>query len=255
MKSAHDITGNDTASSALSNNIMFQSTLNSELVFLKPVLRKYENVVVDYVVEGGVTLRAVGDVRFKKFIVSLTNRYELPSIRMILRRIVELYRILEPLLAAFLCNLDVAISLTSDGWSNRNLKGFYVVTAHWVYISSLTNKSIILMILDVKCETSVSKRVGAAMFEYLKHLGRDVVMRLLNVVNDNGSNATTAIARLFQLVNTFIGYEQMHKVNHIRCANHSIQLAVLKVLTFIKERTEQLRDALIRIRRSKVMQH
>jgi hypothetical protein len=37
---------------------------------------------------------------------------------------------LEPLLAAFLCSLDIAISLTLDGWSNCNLKGFYVVTAH-----------------------------------------------------------------------------------------------------------------------------
>jgi len=36
----------------------------------------------------------------------------------------------------------------------------------------------------------------------------------------------------------------MRKVNHVRCANHSIQLVVLKVLTFIKEPTEQLRDAL-----------
>jgi len=63
-------------------------------------------------------------------------------------------------------------------------------------------------------------------------------MRLLNVVSDNGSDAMVVVARLFQLVNTFIGYEQMHKVNHVQCADHSIQLDVLKVLTFIKEPTE-----------------
>lgn len=91
------------------------------------------------------------------------------------------------------------------------------------------------------------------MFEYLKHMGRDVVTCLLNVVNDNGSDTTAAITRLFQLINTFIGYEQMRKVNHIRCTDHSVQLVVLKVLTFIKEPTEQLRDALIKIRHSKVM--
>jgi hypothetical protein len=53
------------------------------------------------------------------------------------------------------------------------------------------------MILDVKCGTGVSKRVGAALFEYLKRLGQDVVMRLLNVVSDNGSNAMTIVAQLF----------------------------------------------------------
>ncbi len=109
---------------------MFQSTFNSKPVFLEPVLRKYKNAVVDYVVEGGVTLRAASGVRFKKFVVSLTNRYEPSSTRTILRRIVELQNILEPLLVAFLCSLDVAISLTLDSWSNRNLKGFYVVTVH-----------------------------------------------------------------------------------------------------------------------------
>ncbi|CAK9275278.1 unnamed protein product [Sphagnum jensenii] len=171
MKSVHDITSNDTTSSAPFGNIMFQSTLNSKPMFPELVLLKYENVVVDYVVEGGVTLRAAGGVRFKKFVVSLTNGYEPPLTRTILRRIIKLYRILEPLLAAFLCSLDVAISLTLDNWSNCNLKGFYVVTAHWVDGASLTNKSILLTTLDVKCGTGVSKRVGAALFKYLKCLG------------------------------------------------------------------------------------
>ncbi|CAM6063709.1 unnamed protein product [Sphagnum tenellum] len=209
MKSAHDITGNDTTSFALSSNVMFQSMLSSKPVFPEFVLRKYQNVVVDYVVEGGVTLRVVGDVRFK--------------------------------------NLDVAISLTLDDWSNHNLKGFYVIIAHWVDVVSLTDKGIFMAILDVKCETSVSKRVGAALFEYLKRLGRDVMTRLLNVVSDNGLDVTTIVARLFQLVNTFIGYEHMREVNHVRCADHSVQLVVLNVLTFIKEPTEQLWDALITI--------
>jgi hypothetical protein len=30
----------------------------------------------------------------------------------------------------------------------------------------------------------------------------------------------------------------MRKVNHIQCVDHSVQLVVLKVLTFIKEPTE-----------------
>jgi len=115
MKSAHGITGSDTASSAPSGKVMFQLTLSSKPVFLELILRKYENAVVDYVVKGGVTLRAAGGVCFKKFVVLLMNGYEPPLIRMILWRIAKLYRILEPLLAAFLCSLNIAISLTLDG--------------------------------------------------------------------------------------------------------------------------------------------
>jgi hypothetical protein len=99
-------------------------------MFPEPVLRKYENVIMDYVVEGGVTLRAAGGVLFTKFVLLLMNGYEPSSTRTILQWIVELYRILEPLLAAFLCSLNVTISLTLNDWSNCNLKGFYVDTAH-----------------------------------------------------------------------------------------------------------------------------
>jgi len=61
----------------------------------------------------------------------------------------------------------------------------------------MTNKNIFLTILDLKCRTGISKRVGAALFEYLKCLGRDVVTRLLNVVSGNGLDATTSVARFF----------------------------------------------------------
>ncbi|CAK9231723.1 unnamed protein product [Sphagnum troendelagicum] len=143
--------------------------------------------------------------------------------------------------------LDVAFSLTLDGWSNRNLKGFYNVTVHWVDVTSLTNKSILLKILDVKCGTSVNKHVGTTLFEYLKCLGWDVVMRLLNVRRE-------CCYRTALLAGQYLHRLQAYAQGQPRLGtDHSIQLIVLKVLTFIKEPTEQLRDALIRICRSKVM--
>jgi hypothetical protein len=205
------------------------------------------------VVGGGISLRAAGGLRFKQLVVSLTNGYEPPSTRTILRRIVELFRIAEPLVSSFLRQLDVAISLTLDGWSNRNLKGFYVVTVHWVDVSSMTMKSLLLTIIDVACGTGVSRRVGTAMFERLKGMGRDMLTLLLNVVSDNGGNATAAIKQLFQLVNGAIGYEQMLPSNHVRCSDHSVQLDVVKVLMLIQQTNAQLRQALVSIRRSKVM--
>lgn len=198
MKIAHGIFGSDTASSAPSVKVMVQSKLSSKPVFPEPILRKYENAVVDYIVEGGVTLNVAGSARFKKFVVSLPNGFELSSTRTIMRRIVELYRILEILMVTFMCNLHVTSSLAFDGWSNRHLMGFDIVTAHWVDIASLTTKSILLTILDIKCGTSVGKRIGTALFEYLKRLGRDVVTRLLHVISNNGLDATVVVAQLFQ---------------------------------------------------------
>jgi hypothetical protein len=47
MKSVHDITGSDTASSAPLNKVMFQLTLRNKPVYSELVLRKYENAIVD----------------------------------------------------------------------------------------------------------------------------------------------------------------------------------------------------------------
>ncbi|OAE23762.1 hypothetical protein AXG93_4776s1470 [Marchantia polymorpha subsp. ruderalis] len=113
----HGITDNDNDSFTSSGKLSVQATLSCVCKprFSTLVLEGFENAVVDYVVQGGVTLRAAGSERFKQFVVALTHGYEPPSTRIILRRIVELHRVLEPALAAFLCNVTVAISLTLDG--------------------------------------------------------------------------------------------------------------------------------------------
>jgi hypothetical protein len=83
------------------------------------------------------------------------------------------------------------------------------VTVHWVDVSSMAMKSLLLTIIDVTSGTCVGSRVETALFEHLKGMSRDVLTRLLNVVSDNGGDATAAVKQLFQLVNGAVGYEQM----------------------------------------------
>jgi hypothetical protein len=194
------------------------------------VTRKYENVVVDFVIGGDISLRAPGGKRFKELLQSLTNGYSPPSTRTILRRIVELYLIARPLLAAFFSSLNVVISLTLDGWSNRNLKGFYVVTTHWIDTVTAKSKSLLLTIIDVASGRGVGVHVAKALFEHLKGMGLNMLPKLLNVMSNNGSDATVAVKHMFQLINATVRYEQMRPCNHVRCADHSVQLVVLKVL-------------------------
>jgi hypothetical protein len=217
------------------------------------VIRKYENAVVDFVIGGDISLRAAGGKRFKELLQSLMNGYSPSLTRTILRGIVELYLIARPLLAALFSSLNVAISLTLDGWSNRNLKGFYVVIAHWIDTITAKSKSLLLTIIDVVSGRGVGVRVAKVLFEHLKGMGLNVLPKLLNVVSDNGSDVIVAVKHMFQLINATVGYEQMRPCNHVRCADHSVQLAVLKVLVRIKDINAQLRHALVCIRRSKTM--
>ena len=117
---------------------------------------------------GDISLHAAGEERFKQLVVSLTNGYAPPSTWTILRRTVELFSIAHPMLTQFFCNLDVCVSLTMDGWSNRNLMGFYVVTAQWVDALSGQMKSTLLTILDVSSGTGVGNWVGSA-FLYIPY--------------------------------------------------------------------------------------
>ena len=219
------------------------------------VLNKYENAVVDFVIGGDISLRAAGEPRFNKLVETLTNGcYHPPSTRTMLRRTVELFNIAQPLLATFLCSLDSCVSLTMDGWSNRNLKGFYVVTAHWNDTSSGAMKNILLTILDVSSGTGVGNRVGSALFAYLTDkIGISFLSRLLHVVTDNGSDACAAVVRLFHLVNSHVGYRVLLPSNHIRCADHSVQRGVISILSKVKGINEKLRGSLVSIRRSKVL--
>jgi hypothetical protein len=96
-------------------------------------------------------------------------------------------------------------------------------------------KSLLLTIIDVACGTGVGRRVGRALFEHLKGMGRDVLTRLLSLVRDNGGDAAAAVKQPFQLVNGAVNYEQMLPSNHVRCSDHSVQLGVVKVLTLIQQ--------------------
>ncbi len=214
----------------------------------------YENAVVDYVVSRDISLRAAGEEQFRRLVYAQTNGYSPPSTRTILRQTVELFSLTQPLLAKYLGKLDVSVSITMDGWSNRNLKGFYVVTAHWVDTRSGCYKSLLLTILDISCGTGVGNRVGSALFSYfLEMVGAAFLTMLLHVVTDNGSDACAAVNQLFQLLYSHFGTKQMLPSNHVRCADHSVQRGVLFILAQVKEINEKLRALLVSIRRSKVL--
>jgi hypothetical protein len=200
------------------------------------VVHKCENAVVNYIIGGDISLHAASEQQFYKLVNTLTNGCNKPpSTRTILRRTVELFKVAQPLLEKFLCSLDTCFSLTMHGWPNCNLKGFYVVTAHWIDTTSGTMKSLLLTILDVSSGTGVGNQVGSALFAYLTDkVGIAFLSRLLHAVADNVSDACAAVTCLFQLVNSHLVSKVLLPSNHIRCANHSVQRGVISILSQVK---------------------
>jgi hypothetical protein len=97
-----------------------------------------------------------------------------------------------------------------------------MVTAYWIDTSSGESRSVLLTILDVFCGSGIGKRVCEALSTHLNNMWPPFMAKLLNFVSDNGSDAISAVATLFCLVNTFVGYKQMLSSNHVRCADHSV---------------------------------
>jgi hypothetical protein len=216
-----------------------QQSLIKKVTLPAHLVHMYENAVVDYVVSGDISLCAAGEEQFRRLVYALTKGYLPPSTQTILHQTVELFSLAQPLLAKYLCKLDVSVLLTLDGWSNRNLKGFYVVPAHWVDTQSGCYNSLLLTILDVSCGTGVGNRVGSALFSYLLEIvGAAFLPKLLHVATDNGSDACAAVNRLFQLLNSHFGTKQMLPSNHVRCADHLVQGGVLFILAQVKEINE-----------------
>jgi hypothetical protein len=228
------------------------------------LMTHFENSIVNYVIKGEISLRAAGGKNFEELVLSLTggygsisksleSGYKPPSTRTITRRILELFEVMTPVLAQFLNTLNVAVSLTLDGWTNRNLTGFWPVTIHWVDRKTARVESMLLTILEVTSGTGVGNRIANALFDFISRVGTPFMKRIMAVVTDNGSDATKAVKTLFMLVNKMVGIDQLRDEYHVRCTDHSVQICVTKILILMKESTAKLRGACVSIRQSKVL--
>jgi hypothetical protein len=194
----------------------------------------FENAIINYVIKGEISLRAAGGKNFEELVLSLTggytpsskslaSGYKHPSTRTIARRILELFLVMTPVLAEFLNTLNVAVSLTLDGWTNRNLKGFWPVTIHWVDRKTVRVKSMLLTILEVPSRTGVGNRIAKALFDSSSTVGSPFMNNIMAVVTNNGSDATKAVKTLVKHVNKMAGMDQLQDDYHIRCTDQSVQ--------------------------------
>jgi hypothetical protein len=128
-----------------------------------------------------------------------------------------------------------------------------MVTMNWACIKTCTAKSMILHIVNELPGVGVDNPVGAAIHQFLLGLGPAASMKLHALVSDNGSDAIAAVTALFLLVSRDLGHDQLEAEYHVRCADHEIQLAILKVLKAVKDSISKLCESCITIRRSKVL--
>jgi hypothetical protein len=94
--------------------------------------KKLDNAVTLYVLESGIPHAHVESRSFRSFMAVSCPGYDVKSARTIKRRNLQTYAVLKRIVVnTFRETVDSNFSITFDGWSNRNLQGFYAVTIHF----------------------------------------------------------------------------------------------------------------------------
>jgi hypothetical protein len=70
------------------------AAIHEEACFAPHVVRAFDNLIVDFVIGGDISLSVYyGEQRFQELVIKLTEEYTPPSTRTILQRTVEIFTI------------------------------------------------------------------------------------------------------------------------------------------------------------------
>lgn len=86
---------------------------------------------------------------------------------------------------------------------------------------------------------SASRHLTRDFFEHLKAMSNGIPTRLSYDTSVNAYDATAAVGILIQTINAKVGFEELQACNHVRCSDHSVQLAVLQVVRLTQKCLEQ----------------
>jgi hypothetical protein len=88
--------------------------------------------LVEFIVYDKQTFSVGENDSFRKFVYSLNRFYKLPSRRTIVRAIDDVYKDTIVEFRRILESIPGRVALTCDGWSSRIMRGYFVVTLHWI---------------------------------------------------------------------------------------------------------------------------
>ena len=135
------------------------------------------------------SLSTVESHHFKKFVSTLDPRFQIPSRKQLSTKLIDnKYQMIHDLLKTEL-QLAKYVSLTTDIWSNRTMKGYFGVTAH--YISNWEMKSHM-----IACKRFIGRHTG----DNIRHEFEEIISafnlsnRIAYVTSDNASNMVKAFS-------------------------------------------------------------
>ncbi len=98
----------------------------------KETQKKATTALARLIVDAKLPFNMVTNKAFRDFIQTLNKHVPSISRRTIVREIENEFKERMPMIKECIRKVDSNITLTCDVWSSRTLRGYFVVTAHWI---------------------------------------------------------------------------------------------------------------------------
>lgn len=243
LRSAHKIGPPDECSSDATQSV-FTTSGNVRL----PDLLKDEDrarilkALVQFVAEAKQPFSIVDKKSFAQFCRALNPRYKLPSRPTLCRAIHDEYVLMHERFFQRVQSINSKVALTADGWSSRRMRGYFVITMHWIDEFWKLNKSILEFTYFPSPHTAST--TSSLIFHILTTF--KLLPKVQAITTDSGSEMAPAMVILRNKIE-----EQGHTVRpdwHVRCICHIMNRAVKDCEDVFAPQVEKLRELLKKIR-------
>ena len=207
------------------SNFSNQSVLQRHNVMNPEAAQRVTVALAHFLVDVKVSFRTVENKAFQKYARCLNRNAPIVSRRTLVRTIEEDFDRTRPIIIQALQKLGSRFALTRDGWSPRVMRGYFVITVHWISEAFLL-KSVVLEFLyfppphnQFTTRDLLKKRISEWKLE----------SRIRYVTTDSGSETEPAMEHVRTILNRFEN-TCIPSDWHLRCAFHIVHNAVKSAL-------------------------
>jgi hypothetical protein len=176
---------------------------------------------------------------FQKFVRSINRYYKRPSRRTIVSAIDDVYNQAALDFRAIIEEIPGRVASTCDGWSPRIMRGYFVVTLHWICAESILRSSVLEFRYFPSPHTAVTT------YEVLKLILQEYHLptRIRAITTDSASEMRPAMRLLCDHPNMefTLGLTESF---HVRCICHVMNRAAIDTERVIEAEVSMVRELL-----------
>jgi hypothetical protein len=132
LKKKHKLSSNPNA--APPGQMVFHNSGKCALPDILPNDEKASifEALVNWIVDDKQAFRVVENLKFQRLIRRLNPLYRIPSRRTVVRGIADGYEVALQNFREIISTIPGRVAITCDGWSSSVIRGYFVVTLHWI---------------------------------------------------------------------------------------------------------------------------